>query len=154
MLDNPKDHENLRKNVEIEFKKNQYEKYKLKALEYVNNKEKAKVLLKDAMNKSKNVTNKGPLGEIWDKVQLLFSLLRDWISGTYKEIPLNSITMVIIGLIYFVVPLDIIPDWIPGIGVIDDAFILGLVIKQIANDLEDYEIWKKLLNKNKNTREE
>lgn len=135
-------HRIIKEKVEDKFNNAQFEKYKSKAVEYVNNKEKAKKLLNDAMDKGRRVTKEGPLSEIWDKVQLLFGLLGDWINGKYREIPVNSITMVIIGLIYFVMPLDIVPDFIPGIGMVDDAFILGLIIKQIGNDLESYRLWK------------
>lgn len=84
---------------------------------------------------------KGPLEEIWDNIQLLFGMVKDWISGEYKEIPVGSIVVIIMGLLYFVSPVDIIPDFIPG-GLVDDALVLGLVIKQVKSDIEKYKAWK------------
>ena len=46
------------------------------------------------------------------------------------------------GLLYFVSPLDFVPDFIFGLGFIDDVYILTLVYKQVAKDLEKYRLWK------------
>ncbi len=35
-----------------------------------------------------------------------------------------------------------IPDFILGIGLFDDVFVIGLILKQIHNDLQKYEKWK------------
>jgi len=113
------------------------EKLGRKAKEYSKDKKKAKKLLDEAVKKA---NKKGPLEEIWENVQLLFGLIRDWISGDYKDIPVGSIIVIIIGLLYFVSPVDIIPDFLPG-GLVDDALVLGLVIKQVKSDLDKYKDW-------------
>lgn len=113
------------------------EKFGGKAKEYSQDKKKAKKLLDEAVKKA---NKKGPLEEIRDNLQLLFGIVRDWISGDYKDIPVGSIIAIIIGLLYFVSPVDIIPDFIPG-GLIDDAVVLGLVIKQVKSDLDKYKDW-------------
>ena len=126
-------------NIDFEEVKKKFGK---KAKEYANDKEKSKGLVKDAVNKAKKFENKkGPLEEIWDNVQLLFGLIKDWASGEYKDVPTGSIILIIIGLLYFVSPIDLVPDFIPG-GIIDDAIVLGIVIKQVVSDLDKYRLWK------------
>lgn len=126
-------------NIDFEEVKKKFGK---KAKEYANDKEKSKGLVNDAFKKAKKFEKKkGPLEEIWDNVQLLFGLIKDWASGEYKDIPMGSIVLIIIGLLYFVSPIDLVPDFIPG-GIIDDALVLGLVIKQVMNDLDKYHLWK------------
>lgn len=109
-------------------------KFGNKAKEYANDKQKTQKLVNDAIKKAKK---KGPLEEIWDNIQLLFQLVKDWSTGKYTQIPVKSIIAIIIGLLYFVSPVDLIPDFLPG-GLIDDAFVLGLIIKQIKTDLDEY----------------
>jgi uncharacterized membrane protein YkvA (DUF1232 family) len=92
---------------------------------------------------------KGPIGEIMDQVQLLFSMFKDSINGNYKDIPKGSIIMIIIGLVYFVSPVDIIPDFIVAGGFLDDATILGFIIRQLKSDLDNYKIWKDSAGKEK-----
>lgn len=112
-------------------------KFGKKAKEYSKDKKKTKKLLDEAIEKAKK---KGPLEEIWDNIQLLFGIVKDWISGNYKDVPIGSIIAIIIGLLYFVSPIDIIPDFIPG-GLVDDALVLGLIIKQVKSDLDKYKEW-------------
>ncbi|MDW5299524.1 MAG: YkvA family protein [Sedimentibacter sp.] len=113
-----------------------------KAKEYAGDKEKTSKLLRDAAKKANDLEKKkGPLEEIWYNIQLLFGMVKDWISGEYKAIPVGSIVVIIIGLLYFVSPVDIIPDFIPG-GLVDDALVLGLVIKQVKSDIDKYKVWK------------
>ena len=117
-----------------------YKKYKNKASEYFEDSEKASKLLDDARKKADK--KKGLLSDIWEKVQLFFSIFDDWIKGRYKVIPTKSIIMIIVALLYFVFPLDLLPDFIIGLGYIDDIAVLGFVINQINNDLNDYKEWK------------
>lgn len=101
-------------------------------------KKKAKQLLDIAVAKAKNAC---PLKEAQDKLLLLFGITRDWIKGNYDKIPFGSLLVIFIALLYFVSPFDLVPDFLPA-GLIDDAFIISLVTKQVSSDLEKYKSWK------------
>ena len=119
-----------------------YQRFEKRADEYINDGDKAAELLENARKKAGK--KKGSLSKIWGRVQLLFSLLDDWIKGRYKMVPTKSIIMIIVAVAYFVFPLDLLPDFIVGLGFIDDVAVLGFVIGQINSDLEDYKVWKEL----------
>ncbi len=113
-----------------------------KAAKYVNNPGEARKLLNEAVSKASQ--NKGgPLNEIWDSLQTLFSLLKDWISGEYRGLPSKALLLTLAGIVYFVTPIDIIPEFIVGLGLLDDAVILGWIISQIGRELEEYRSWKR-----------
>ena len=131
----------IREKVINTFKNKEFLKWKTKAESYVDNKEKTKELLEVAMEKAES-KKLGPIGELWDKLQLVFSLVKDWVNGSYREIPKGTIITIIIGIVYFVSPLDIIPDIILPLGFVDDAAVLGFIIKQVGSDLERYRVWK------------
>ena len=116
-------------------------KYGGKAKEYANDKEKAKKLLADAVRKADSIGKTGPFEQLQERLKLLFEIVKYWHNGSYKEIPTGSIIIIFIGLLYFVTPIDVVPDFIPG-GFIDDAFVLGLVIKQVGSDLDKFKLWK------------
>jgi uncharacterized membrane protein YkvA (DUF1232 family) len=63
----------------------------------------------------------------YDNFKILFSMITD------KEYAVDKKTYLIIAgaLAYVVFPIDIIPDFILGVGFLDDAFVLGFVIKQL-----------------------
>ncbi|WP_131539276.1 YkvA family protein [Pedobacter nototheniae] len=117
-----------------------FKKSEDKATVVLNDKNKAKQTIQDALGKA--VTNKGDLEGIWTKLLLLFAVSKDYVNGNYTEIPKRSIIAIIGGLIYFLSPIDVVPDFIPVLGFIDDVFILNLVYKQVVKDLEKYKIWK------------
>lgn len=115
--------------------------YQEKANEYLKDKKKSLGLLNKAMKKAH--TNRGALGETWEKFQLLFGVFKDWINGNYKEMPTRSLLMIVLGIVYFVSPIDGIFDYIPFAGLVDDAAVAGFVISQVRVDLERYKLWKK-----------
>ncbi|MED4205466.1 YkvA family protein [Neobacillus mesonae] len=119
---------------------NGYKKYESKAKEYMHDKEKAENLLYKAINKAND--RKGRLTEVWEKLQLLFEAFKAWIKGDYRELPTKSIITIIATIIYFVSPVDLIPDFIVGLGLFDDAAVIGFAIKQVVGDLEKFKDWK------------
>ena len=120
-----------------------------KAKEYANDPKKAQKLVDKAMKKANREKGKnGPLDEIWEQLQLLFRMVKDWATGQYKNVPKGSIVAILIALLYFVNPLDVIPDAILGVGFLDDVFVLGLIFKQIGSDIDKYKEWVKAKNNN------
>ncbi len=119
------------------------EKTKSKAEEYARDPNKAKKLLDDAVKKAKSYErNRGPLAEVWGYLTALFRLLRAYIRRDYRDIPWGSIVLVIVAIIYFVSPIDLIPDMLPGIGFIDDAAVIAFVVAQIKADLDNFLAWE------------
>jgi uncharacterized membrane protein YkvA (DUF1232 family) len=80
----------------------------------------------------------GRLKKFVNQVGLLFEMVGDYWNGKYREIPYGSIAMVVVSLVYFLSPIDLIPDFIPVIGYIDDALVVALTIKFIQDDLVAY----------------
>lgn len=119
---------------------NRWEK---KANEYIHNPEKTENLLDKVLKKAEDSKHHEVMKGIWDKIHLLFSLVRDWSNGTYKNISKSAIIAVIAGLIYFVSPIDVVPDFLVGLGLVDDAAVLGLIINQLDKELIRYQEWKK-----------
>ena len=76
------------------------------------------------------------VADVIDDLFLGPELLRDRITGAYKEIPWRTIAALTGALIYVLSPIDLILDFIPGIGFLDDALVIGLAIKLAQPDLE------------------
>mgnify|MGYP001331362060 CR=1 FL=1 len=84
-----------------------------------------------------------------DNLIALVRMMRAWLKGDYKNISTKSIIAVVAALLYFVNPLDLIPDFIPIIGQIDDVFIVGYLIKTLNKELERFIAWEKENNTQK-----
>jgi len=87
-------------------------------------------------------TQVGPVEKFVNKLKLLYNCVSDYISGNYREVPWFTIAGIIFALLYFLNPGDLIPDFIPVIGHIDDATVLYFVWKTIEADLKRYAQWK------------
>lgn len=74
---------------------------------------------------------------------IMASLVRNYSKKEYTDIPIGSIIAIISALIYFVSPVDIVPDSIPVIGYFDDAAVVAACWKLVDSDIEEYENWRK-----------
>ncbi len=117
-----------------------------KAVGIATNPEKISELMGSVSDKMSDMDqNKKRVAEFFEKVKTFLRLLRAYISGEYREIPWKSLLLIIGSLIYFMMPLDLIPDFIPVMGFADDISIIFLVFKSIAQDIrafEDFEYHK------------
>lgn len=112
--------------------------------------EKAEEILKDEdkverlLERLEKKLTKVPLvGEKLSYVPTLISLLRSYVRKEYQDIPVGSIIGVVSALLYWLTPIDILPDFLGIFGFTDDAIVLGLCINLIKSDLDDYLEWRK-----------
>ncbi|WP_456275764.1 YkvA family protein [Bacillus sp. AK128] len=115
-------------------------KYKVKASQYIKDRQKAKELIKEATKKTKS--DVGRVESFRNQLLLLVDAFDDWVSGRYREVPYKTLTLIVIGILYFVIPTDFIPDIFIGAGYIDDAAMIAFIFRQIEQDLHKYKIWK------------
>jgi len=80
--------------------------------------------------------------------RLLFLLIADFIKGEYRQVPVWSIIVLMFALGYVFSPFDIIPDYLPGYGQIDDILVAFSCLYFLEKDLYTYKKWK-----NKQSRE-
>ena len=76
------------------------------------------------------------------RVRLFISLVQDYWNKKYTDIPWISMAAVVFALLYFLSPIDLIPDVIPVIGYLDDAAVFSIVVAAISDDLKKYKEWK------------
>ena len=76
------------------------------------------------------------------ELQTLICLLRDWSKGKYTDVPAHTILLVVAALLYFLSPLDTIPDFLGAIGFTDDATVILFVLNAIKNELSHYRDWR------------
>ena len=69
-------------------------------------------------------------------------MLWDWFLGRFEWSPMRLFAAAIIGLVYLVSPIDIVPDVIPFAGWIDDILVVTAVVRLARFDLERYRRWR------------
>ncbi len=95
-------------------------------------------LLKQVSTKSSGVKDMGFLHNL----QTISRMLRAYVKGEYKVVPWTTVLKIVTALIYFVSPLDFIPDILPILGFSDDIAIVLWVISSCTTDIKRFQEWE------------
>jgi uncharacterized membrane protein YkvA (DUF1232 family) len=69
-------------------------------------------------------------------------MVRAWARREYSALPWRAVVGVVAGLLYFVSPLDAVPDFLPFLGFIDDAAVLGFILRSMEKDVRAFREWE------------
>lgn len=83
------------------------------------------------------------VGKKFSMIPVMISLVKHYVQGKYTTVPYGTILAVLSALIYFLSPIDIIPDFIPLAGYFDDMAVMGLCMKMVNTDIESYDEWRR-----------
>lgn len=72
----------------------------------------------------------------------LLSLIKAWARGDYKGASKTTLLLSVAAIVYFVNPMDAIPDILPATGLLDDATVIGIVITSVKKDIESFKLWE------------
>ena len=100
-------------------------------------------VLKNAQDIDKKMAGQKALKALLEQGRLLLSLVKDYVTGVYREVPYWAIGAAALALVYVLSPIDAIPDIIPGLGYLDDATVLAFCLKLVESELGRYKEWKK-----------
>lgn len=88
------------------------------------------------------IVNASTLRKYTELGKLMFGMLQDYRKGIYSSVPWFTIASIAFALLYVLNPLDLMPDFIPGLGYVDDFAILTVTLRFIETDLHKYLDWK------------
>jgi len=88
--------------------------------------------------------NSGQLKDLSTKIQVLIRMVKAHLSGRYTAFSTRTILLITFALLYFIIPTDAIPDFLPLLGFTDDISILYFVWKQIDSDVSKFLQWEQL----------
>lgn len=77
-----------------------------------------------------------------EDLRLLRSLCLAWFKGEYRQVSNQALLIIVAALLYFIAPLDAIPDWLVGVGFIDDLAVLAWVMRTWKGELEAFKTWR------------
>ncbi len=80
----------------------------------------------------------GSFSKMINQLKLLFEMIMAYWNQEYREIPWSTIAASLFAVLYFITPVDLVPDFIPVLGYVDDATVVALTIKLIQDDMKKY----------------
>lgn len=84
----------------------------------------------------------GLLDDSRTQIQILFRLIRAYARGEYRQVHWSNLVMIVAAIVYFVMPLDLVPDFLLGLGYFDDGAIISWTVKTIADELKKFSRWE------------
>lgn len=118
-----------------------FQKASSDAQTYIDEPRRLRQLFEDAVEKINHIP-RGPFADTWPYLMAMIRLIRAFHRGEYRDITPRNLLVVVAALIYFVSPFDVIPDWVPVFGHIDDAFVVSLALKSVQADLDTFMAWE------------
>jgi uncharacterized membrane protein YkvA (DUF1232 family) len=120
-----------------------FEKAREKASSVLNNNDRLKQLFANSTEKLSTVNLENFKGSKFvDRIRVLIRMVKAYKRGEYRNIKLQNILLIVAALVYFVTPLDLIPDFIPITGLVDDFTVIVWVYNKVQQEIDKFMEWE------------
>ena len=110
---------------------------------YIRQPTRLKKLLTDAYTKASEKNDVGTLAhEAWETLQTMFRLIKASMAGEYTGVPGTTVAAAVAVLIYFLSPIDLIPDFIPVLGLLDDVALVAWFSTTLKGEMDKFHEWE------------
>lgn len=113
-----------------------------RALELLKDPDRLRDLIQTVGAKADGLGGTGALQDVWRTLMSFLRLLRAYARRDYRNVPLKSLILIVAALLYFVLPIDVIPDFVVGLGFVDDAAVLAWVYTTVKKVVDDFLKWE------------
>jgi len=87
--------------------------------------------------------NADALTAVWADLQAALRLLLAWTRRSYRKVSAASLVLLVAALLYFVTPVDVIPDALGVLGFVDDLAVIQTAVETVREELEQFREWEK-----------
>ena len=125
---------------------NYFKRVKRKAEKVVKDNDQLKSLVKDVRDKIDSLPiDNNAFQSTLNLIKAFVRMIKAYLKKDYKEVPWKTLVLIVAALLYFIFPLDLVPDFIPIAGFIDDSLVLLWVGKSVKDDLERFLEWEQVV---------
>ncbi|GAB3013757.1 DUF1232 domain-containing protein [Cyclobacterium sediminis] len=104
---------------------------------------KLKALLIKVNQKWQELSQNPTFAQVKFQIEIFIRMIKAHLSKKYAGLSNRSLGLIVLGLFYFALPTDLVPDFIPFVGYVDDITVLLAVFKSIQSDIEKFLDWEK-----------
>jgi uncharacterized membrane protein YkvA (DUF1232 family) len=116
-----------------------FQSYQKDAEKTVNDPKRLATVIQAVRTKMKqHQKNPGALKPVWHDLETMVSLAESHAKGTSTGASGNGLVLSTAAMLYLTQPGDFVPDWIPEVGLNDDAAVIGMIGQTIRDDLEKH----------------
>lgn len=113
-----------------------------RAAEYLRGQQDLGRLIEAAMGKAEE-RGLSELRTVVTDFDILVRLVRAYWRGEYREVATEKLVLAVAGLLYFVSPYDLLPDFLGSLGLRDDVVVLGFVLRFLADEVAAFKEWER-----------
>ena len=88
------------------------------------------------------IKNASALSGLLDNIRTAYDMISDSVTSKYKGVSKSTLALLAGGLAYLALPIDLVPDFIPVAGWMDDAGVLGWIFARCADEFKKYKDFK------------
>lgn len=98
------------------------------------------LLIRDAYEHM--IAHEDVLGAVWEDLRTSLRLLLAWADRSYRQVPWASVALLVAALVYFVTPVDVIPDALGALGFVDDVAVISSAVETVRTELNRFRNWE------------
>lgn len=87
--------------------------------------------------------NENAMARVREDLRTLLRIARAWARREYHQIPWKSLMFSVAAIVYFISPVDLIPDALAVLGFLDDVAVITAVTKAVRTDMERFQVWER-----------
>lgn len=99
-------------------------------------------LLKNVGERLSQVSNHPKVQAALEPILIFKRMIQAHRSGKFK-VSSKTLGLIVLGLLYFITPIDIIPDFMPILGFTDDLSVILAVFNSVKHEVDDFLNWEK-----------
>ncbi|MFY0607459.1 MAG: DUF1232 domain-containing protein [Cyclobacteriaceae bacterium] len=124
-------------------KKKRIDKILAKAKTTVTQNERVKTLLSEVRDRIDSLSqNSEERSSFVNQVLIVVRMIKAHYNKEYTAFSATTILSLVFSMVYFITPIDLIPDFIPALGLTDDISLFYFIFKNLAEDISAFKDWE------------
>ncbi len=99
-------------------------------------------LLKNVGKKLSDLAHNPKVQKLTAPIQIFIRMIKAHFSGQHK-IEFSTLGLIVLALVYFISPIDLIPDFLGVIGFVDDLSVVLAVYAKVKDEVEQFLEWER-----------
>lgn len=101
------------------------------------------VMLQQGVQKMENKGMAEGVRDVKEQLLLMIRFVRAYATGAYRDVAIKSMATIVGVLVYFISPLDLIPDVLPILGIADDVALVVWMFNVLEKEIAKFSDWEK-----------
>lgn len=120
-----------------------FQRAKEKAADIIGDRDRMNDLVSSSREKLQNINfEDSKISRMAVSLRVMARMIKAFANGKYRDLPWKSLLSLVGGLVYFLMPIDLIPDFIPFTGFLDDFTVIMLISGAFKQDIEEFLLWE------------